>query len=299
MIQIALLLGALTAPPPKPVVTWTPARPAQGGFVMFRAVPAKGDSTIEGFTGHFAGEVLHFRRDSTGAFIAFGGVPVETRGNLDLPLAIARTGGTTDSVVLKVPVLASKFGKETLSVDPQFTDQPDSALAARIGREAILIRAAWIKTHQTPRLWTEPFARPRPSKITSGFGTGREFNGVVQSRHLGVDFDGSVGSTIRASNAGVIELVGEFYYSGNIVIVNHGGGIATAYLHMSKLLVKEGDTIAKGQLIGLVGSSGRVTGPHLHWIAKYGTISVNPLTLLAVTAPPPRKATRPPTRKPA
>ena len=73
------------------------------------------------------------------------------------------------------------------------------------------------------------------------FGTAREFNGKVQSRHLGTDFDGKVGETIRASNAGVVSLVGELYFSGNMVVINHGEGLATAYLHMSKILVKVGD----------------------------------------------------------
>ena len=138
--------------------------------------------------------------------------------------------------------------------------------------------------HRTPKLWHGAFQRPRPSRITSVFGTGREFNGVVQSRHLGLDFDGSVGSTIRAANSGVVTLVGNYYYSGNLVVINHGAGLATAYLHMSKVLVNPGDTVSRGQLIGLVGATGRVTGPHLHWIAKYGAVSVNPMSLLDVTA---------------
>jgi murein DD-endopeptidase MepM/ murein hydrolase activator NlpD len=251
----------------------------------------------------FEGEPLHFDRDTTGTFVAYAGVPVDAHGTPSLNIAIERAGGGIDSLEVKIPVTSYAFGSENLSVDSRFTDKPDSALAARIAHEADAIRQAWLTTHQTPRLWREAFQRPRPSRITDVFGTRREFNGVTQSRHLGTDFNGSVGSTIRAANAGVVGLVGDYYFSGNIVVINHGGGIATAYLHMSKVLVTVGDTVTRGQLIGLVGSTGRVTGPHLHWIAKYGTISLNPMSLLSLTAdpqkpaPPRPRAARRPTRK--
>jgi len=257
---------------------------------MIRARPVKGDTSIVGLAGHLAGEPLHFYRDSSGVYVAYAGVPVEARGTLSLPLTVVRPGGEVDSLVIPIPVASARFGVEQLSVDPRFTEKPDSALAVRIAREAAAIRVAWQETHRTPQLWHGAFQRPRPSRITSVFGTGREFNGVVQSRHLGLDFDGSVGSTIRASNAGVVSLVGDYYYSGNLVVINHGAGIATAYLHMSKVLVNQGDTVSRGQLIGLVGATGRVTGPHLHWIAKYGAVSVNPMSLLTVTAEPPQAA---------
>jgi murein DD-endopeptidase MepM/ murein hydrolase activator NlpD len=264
-------------------------------MLLVRAVPATGDSSVVALSAQLAGEPLHFFRDSTGAFIAYAGIPVEARGRLALPIVIERSDGTVDSMVTEVPVTGANFGSERLSVNPRFTEKPDSALAERIARESEAIREAWLLSHQTPRLWQGPFQRPRPGRITSVFGTGREFNGVVQSRHLGVDFDGNVGATIRAANTGVVTLVGDHYYSGNIVVVNHGAGIATAYLHMSKVLVSSGDTVTRGQLIGLVGSSGRVTGPHLHWIAKYGSISVNPMSLLSITAEPRRApAGRPP-----
>jgi murein DD-endopeptidase MepM/ murein hydrolase activator NlpD len=292
-MTLLLALALCSGPPAKPSVMVTPARPAQGTLVMIRVKPANGDSSVVALSAQFEGEPLHFEKDSTGTFVAYGGIPVEAHGTLSLPIAIERSGGALDSLDVKIAVTKALFGSENLSVDPRFTDKPDSALAARISHEAEAIRQAWLTTHQTPRLWHGAFQRPRPSRITGVFGTRREFNGVTQSRHLGMDFDGSVGSTIRASNAGVVTLVGDYYFSGNIVVINHGGGIATAYLHMSKVLVSAGDTVTRGQLIGLVGSTGRVTGPHLHWIAKYGTISVNPMSLLTLTTEPkaPAKAT--------
>lgn len=127
--------------------------------------------------------------------------------------------------------------------------------------------------------------RPRAATVTSRFGTGRMFNGTMSSRHLGVDFRGGVGSPVYAANRGVVALVGDFFLAGNVVYVDHGGGVVTAYFHLSKTLVAAGDTVRRGQEIGLVGATGRVTGPHLHWSARYGTVTVNPLDLISAGVP--------------
>ena len=131
-------------------------------------------------------------------------------------------------------------------------------------------------------MWTAPFIRPRASVVTSEFGSGRLFNGELTARHLGVDFRGAVGEPVRAANRGVVALVDNFFLAGNVVYVDHGAGVVTAYFHLSKTLVATGDTVSRGQVIGLVGSTGRVTGPHLHWAARYGAITVNPLDLLKI-----------------
>jgi murein DD-endopeptidase MepM/ murein hydrolase activator NlpD len=155
-------------------------------------------------------------------------------------------------------------------------------LQARIARENERAREAGRKAHDTPAMWTAPFINPRPSSITSRFGSGRMFNGTVASRHLGVDFSGAVGTPVSAANRGVVALVDEFYLAGNVVYVDHGEGIVTGYFHLSKSLVAPGDTVERGQQIGLVGATGRVTGPHLHWNARYGAVTVNPLDLVRI-----------------
>lgn len=277
MMSWPLLAALVSAPPPPVTITWSPLRPPQGSLVR---LVATGDSIVA-IRGELAGEPLHFERDSTGALTAFGGVPVDLRTNLRFPLIVERAGGA-DTIRVEIPVFRADFGSERLSVAREFTDTPDSTLQERIDHEAALIAAVWLRSHETPRLWRERFARPRASRITSVFGTGRMFNGVLQNRHLGVDFDGRMGDPIRAANDGVVALTGDFYYSGRCVFVDHGRGIATAYLHMIEVLVAHRDTVRKGQVIGRVGATGRVTGPHLHWIAKYGRISVDPMSLLAL-----------------
>jgi murein DD-endopeptidase MepM/ murein hydrolase activator NlpD len=132
-------------------------------------------------------------------------------------------------------------------------------------------------------MWRLPFIKPTAGSVTSPFGTARVFNGRLKSRHTGLDFRGGTGAPVMSANDGVVALVDTFYLGGKCVYVDHGAGLVTAYMHLSKQLVKVGQQVKKGQRIGLIGATGRVTGPHLHFITRYGTISVNPLSLYVVS----------------
>jgi murein DD-endopeptidase MepM/ murein hydrolase activator NlpD len=158
----------------------------------------------------------------------------------------------------------------------------DAETIARINRENARAREVGEHSHDRPAMWTAAFLKPRTSVITSQFGSGRLFNGTLNTRHLGVDFRGAVGEPVSAANRGVVALVDRFVLAGNVVYIDHGGGVVTSYFHMSKTLVAPGDTVKRGQVIGLVGNTGRVTGPHLHWAARYGANTVNPLDLLSI-----------------
>jgi murein DD-endopeptidase MepM/ murein hydrolase activator NlpD len=138
------------------------------------------------------------------------------------------------------------------------------------------------EAHGTVRQWDLPFILPRRSRITSGFGTGREFNGKVTSRHLGTDFAGRVGEPVRAANRGRVALVADFYLAGRVIYLDHGEGLVSAYFHLSRALVKPGQEVERGQVIGLVGRSGRVTGPHLHWVMRYGAVTVDPMSVVGL-----------------
>jgi len=120
----------------------------------------------------------------------------------------------------------------------------------------------------------------RTSRITSGFDGRRTSNGAVTSRHMGTDYAGAVGAPVRASNRGVVRHVDRFHLGGHVIYLDHGEGFVTAYLHLSKQLVDEGDTVSRNAVIGHVGATGRVTGPHMHFIARYGAITVDPLSLI-------------------
>jgi murein DD-endopeptidase MepM/ murein hydrolase activator NlpD len=181
---------------------------------------------------------------------------------------------------LRVPTRDGAYPLERLTVAPRFTASPDSALLARQRREASMAAEVSRAAHGTPRLFTEPFMAPRTSRITSGFGGGRTFNGTVTSRHMGTDYAGAVGAPVRAANRGVVRLVEAFHLGGNVIYLDHGEGLVTAYLHLSRQRVAVGDTVQRGDVIGEVGATGRVTGPHLHLILRYGNITVDPESLL-------------------
>ncbi len=268
------------------LVDWSPRRPKQG--TLFRLV-VDGVTDPRAVTGTVAGEPLHFASAGGGRVSALAPVPIDATGSVSAVIVIADDIGT-DTVRARVPVAPGGYPSEQLTVAPRFGGRPDTALQRRIDEEGKRAAAVARAAHDTPRLWSGAFQRPRPGRVTSGFGRARVFNGNVQSRHMGIDFAGTVGAPVRATNRGVVRIVDEFYLGGNVVYIDHGAGLTTAYLHLSEASVAVGDTVQRGRLIGRVGATGRVTGPHLHFIARYGRYSIDPLTLLQVTQPPTRAA---------
>ena len=239
-------------------------------------VTPAGGVTLAG--GEAASEPLHFEPQGERSFRALVGVPVETGDSFAVSLFV-QAGDRRDTVVATLPVRRSGYPSEVLKVAPGYV-KPDSAAAARIQSEIRKSGEVSRRSQARTRLWAGPFRLPRSSRITSAFGTARVFNGEVQSRHLGTDFAGAVGTPVLAPGGGVVALVAHFYLAGGTIYLDHGGGLVTAYFHLSRAYVRQGQTVKAGQRIGAVGSSGRVTGPHLHWVARYGTISVDPMSLL-------------------
>ena len=292
-------LSATTATPQavcgtKARVTVRPTRPRDGTLFVVNVRDAPADAAMSGTV---TGEALHFRRDSAGVAHAFAPAPIRS-AKVTLFVVCSR-GARSDTVRTVVALASGTYAVDRLRVAPNFSAPPDSALAARQQREAELTRALTAVTHDTPRLWTAPFIAPRDSRITSPFGNARKFNRVITSRHMGTDYAGAVGAPIHAANRGVVRLVDNLYFSGNTVYVDHGAGLLTAYLHMSATRVAVGDTVERGALLGFVGATGRVTGPHLHFIVRYGRVSVDPESLLRATSvatsnASPRRATAPP-----
>src|SRR5947209_9830974 len=244
----------------------TPARPEIGSLVLLsiRRSSASGDSIV-GITGWMGGEPLHFRGDSTGVERAFGLVPLEASDSVVARVVVRRSSGEIDtlrsalSVLPRVnPVGGRPARARRLRVSKVYTARPDSLTEARVERENEEARAVGRRAHSTPALWTQPFVRPRSSRITSNFGSGRLFNGRLASSHGGVDFAGQPGDSVRAANRGVVALVENFFLAGNVVYIDHGAGVVTGYFDLTQALVAVGCTVARGQEIGLVRSAGLV-----------------------------------------
>ncbi len=149
----------------------------------------------------------------------------------------------------------------------------------RIARERK--EAMQIYKTSTPKLYIrKPIVPPLSSKITSPFGTKRVFNGVLKSFHSGTDYRAKTGTPIRSVADGRVVLIKNRFFAGNSVIIDHGQGIYTGYYHLSRFKVHKGEFVQRGQVIGLAGATGRVTGPHLHFTVHVNGMLVDPLQFI-------------------
>jgi murein DD-endopeptidase MepM/ murein hydrolase activator NlpD len=194
--------------------------------------------------------------------------------------AEAGTAGTSAEHALTVA--AKRFPVRTLRVNPDFVNPP-KAIQARIARESALVQQVYANP-AAGRLWSGAFVRPVPHQANSRFGSRSVFNGEARNPHSGTDFLSPAGTPIRAPNAGRIAVARELFFSGRIVIIDHGLGLFSQLAHMSRIDVEEGDMVDSGQTVGIVGATGRVTGAHLHWGLRVGDARVDPLSLVELTA---------------
>ena len=180
----------------------------------------------------------------------------------------------------KVPfeISTGSYRTDVLTVEPGKVNLNKSDLQ-RVKREKKELREIW-RTASDHRLWNSGFQMPIDSEITSSFGNQRMFNDQLKSFHRGTDFRAPVGKPIMAANSGTVRLARELFYSGNLVIIDHGTEIFSLYAHLSRIDVTAGQHIEKGQQIGLSGATGRVNGPHLHWGIKVNNTYVEPLQFM-------------------
>ena len=189
-----------------------------------------------------------------------------------------RDGKGNHELTVPLKILSRRFKSEKLQVTPsRVTPAPKDV--ERIKRESEEVRTVYAAS-RPQRLWDEPFRRPLNGLVTSPYGTRRLLNGKLKSYHGGVDFRAATGTPIYAANTGIVGLAKNLFYSGNIVILDHGSGLFTTYAHLSRIDVTPGRLVEKGQVIGLAGATGRVSGPHLHWGVKVNGVNVNPLHML-------------------
>lgn len=190
----------------------------------------------------------------------------------------------TETVHMDISLFDRKRPVQKLTVDKKYVNPP-AREQERIKRDREKVRQA-LGQQLPERMWSLPFTRPVPGGVSSLFGMKRVFNGEPRSVHRGLDLRGAAGTPIYACADGQVALVDNLYFSGNTVYLNHGDGVFTAYLHMSEPKVSPGQMVKKGDLVGLVGSTGRVTGPHLHLSLLVQGQSVDPEPLLGTWQAP-------------
>ncbi len=267
--------GLSAADSPGPSATLQPAEVTQGQSSLLRITP-NGGPLPAGLTAT-AGEVtlaLFPCPLATGASCALVPVPLETAPG-DLSIVLSWGNGearSTRTVALRVR--KAKHHETRMNVDPDRV-HPTPEEQKRIDEEKKETEAAYAHPIGLP-VGHEPLTLPESGSVTSLFGNRRSFNGELKSVHMGEDLRAAMRTPIQAIGDGTVVLAKDMFYAGQVVILDHGGGIFSSYAHLSAILVKPGQTVKQGDRIGLSGATGRVTGPHLHWGMRINGIPVEP-----------------------
>ncbi|MEX1071494.1 MAG: peptidoglycan DD-metalloendopeptidase family protein [Anaerolineales bacterium] len=228
--------------------------------------------------GEFFGHTFNFFPDAGSGLVALAGIPLEAEtGTFDFTLSGSLPDGSAFEFSQPVRITGGGYDRETLTVDLEFLN-PESSAAETVEVNKLLVEA-------TPtKIWSGYWGAPHPyiNVINSEYGVHRSYNGgIYESYHYGVDFGGGVGIEVWAPAPGKVIFAGPLELRGNATIIEHGWGVYTGYFHQSEILVAVGDQVEIGQVIGLVGGTGRVSGAHLHWEVWVNGVSVEPLDWLA------------------
>jgi murein DD-endopeptidase MepM/ murein hydrolase activator NlpD len=264
------------------VVTWSPLSLTSGSPVLFRVQLNQPAKELQG---SWLGHALTFTRTKQGdGWYTLAGIGVEQApGTYPLDLTATSTSGQSIHDVEQLKVLPGSYKTTTLHVAENYV-QPDAATQKRIAADSAVKAAAYARMIEHP-LWKGDFRSPVPFKATDSFGTRRTFNGELASIHRGTDFHAPAGTPVLAANDGEVIVAQPMFYEGNLVIINHGLQFDTQYMHLSKIEVKVGQRVLKGQRIGLSGATGRVTGPHLHFGVRWQDMYIDPVLLLHMSLP--------------
>lgn len=261
---------------------WEPSKPVDGSPIIFRVTaPAK----LTEINGSFLGQELSFRSSAVcHCWYALGGVSLSTKPGA-YTLHLEATGPGAEAAVMSyvIAVGAAHYPATTLKVPPEFVEPPKETLA-RIDEDQGIKKKAFASVSEEPQ-WTGNFQPPAKADVSGGFGAARVFNGQKKSQHTGLDFRVATGTPVSATNNGTVILARPLYFEGNCVMIDHGQGLITLYMHLSEFKVKEGDVVKKGQLIGLSGGTGRATAPHLHFAVRWHGEYLDPRTLLELRPP--------------
>jgi murein DD-endopeptidase MepM/ murein hydrolase activator NlpD len=269
--------------------TWTvrtePLKLVNGGPVLFQVnSPFK----LQSLTGDWLGHPLTFSYDATTkTWFALAGVSIETKvGKYPLTLnGVRSANGASLSFTRELFVTRAKYPqiKVELQVEKKFTE-PTPEQTEQIA-ESKKVKDDYLNRVTPDREWSGDFVAPAKAAISDVFGSQRIFNGVAQRPHEGLDFRVPTGTPVMAMNDGTVLLARNLYYEGGFVVLDHGQGFLTLYLHLSEFKAKEGDVVKRGQEIALSGGTGRATGPHLHVAVRWQGVYLDPSRLMLLSLP--------------
>lgn len=232
----------------------------------------------------FGKEVVFYPDPDGKTWRGLVGVDVESRpGEYVLIVRAIREGRPELAVTHELRVAPKRFPTRRLNVATRYANPPEGAFE-RIRQESERLGAIFRSV--TPHRWSGPFLLPVGDDPTSNFGARSIFNGQSRSPHAGIDFKSQVGTPVRAPNAGLIVLAENLFFTGHTVVVDHGLGLYSLLAHLSRIEVTPGEAVESGATLGLVGATGRATGPHLHWAVRLNEARVDPISLVAAFETP-------------
>lgn len=263
-------------------VRWQPLRLVNGSPVIFRVMsPAR----LTALSGEWLQHTVYFSFDAkTRVWYGFAGVSLETKpGSYLLHLTGTTKPGKEISFERRVAIHPARYPSIAVNVPTKFTaPSPEQLQKIKQDKQT----KTEVFQHMEPeREWSGSFRAPVTARVSDLFGTRRVFNGETRSVHEGLDYAVPQGTPVKALNSGTVILARPLFFEGNCVVLDHGQGLLSLYLHFSEFKVKEGEQVTKGQVLGLSGGTGRATGPHLHVAVRWQGIYVNPATLLKLRLP--------------
>ena len=280
-IGLITLCGPTVADGPAlPIVETWPDPAKQGGVVVVSLVmgemgerPRKAVCIYEGNRGRLEPSTI------PGVHRCLIGIDMNKEpGRHDIEIELTASDGEKSILKTSLQVAEGRFAEERFTLSKKMTDLDEETLE-RVRGEKARLDSIW-EARTPERLWREPFIEPLQGEKGSLFGTRRWINDEPRSPHTGIDVKVPAGTPIAAVNQGKVVFTGEQFFSGKSVILDHGEGLYSMYFHLSEILVPEGSRIERGTTIGLVGSTGRSTGPHLHWGVRMQGGRVDPLSLI-------------------
>jgi hypothetical protein len=281
VVFLAFLGSSTLASAGAPHASWEvraqPVPLVNGSPVLFSV---KSPKPLSSLTASWLGNQVPFvlnPKDNT--WYGLGGVALKTKpGIYSLKLVGTSKQGQETGFEKRLSVTKGKYRKIAIKVSKRFTE-PNPEQVRKITEDKATKQEAFSKS-SAEREWSGNFAAPLEATISDIFGTQRTINGRVQSTHQGLDYAARAGTPVAAVNAGIVLLAGPLYFEGNCVVLDHGQGLQTLYMHLSAISVKEGEHVGRGQKLGLVGGTGRATGPHLHLGVRWRGEYLDPGTLL-------------------
>jgi murein DD-endopeptidase MepM/ murein hydrolase activator NlpD len=276
---LALAAGArATAADDPPIAVVIEARSLTPGELIVFTVNAKTAPTSVRV--HLFDKDIPAFKSDIGAWRALAGIDLDQKPGSYVATIDALGADGPFRVEQSIVVQSRRYPTRQLRVDPRFVEPPPAVLK-RIEKEQLFLRES-LERSDADRLWSAPFVRPVAGRANSRFGTRSVFNGKPRGPHRGADFLSPTGEPIKSPNAGRIVVARDLYFTGNTVVIDHGLGLFSMLAHLSRIDVRESELVAAGQIVGLVGATGRVTGPHLHWTLSVSGARVDPLALLAL-----------------